>query len=94
MKIDDTITTDLSIEKAIKLIRGEKGTTVTLTILREEETEPREIKVTRDIINVPTLDTELRNDGVFVIRLYSFSANSANLFRDAMKKPFLGALPR
>ncbi|KKR79444.1 MAG: Carboxyl-terminal protease [Candidatus Nomurabacteria bacterium GW2011_GWA2_40_9] len=86
LKIDDTITTDLSIEKAIKLIRGEKGTTVTLTILREEETEPREIKVTRDIINVPTLDTEFRNDGVFVIRLYSFSANSANLFRDAMKK--------
>lgn len=86
LKIDDTITTDLSIEKAIKLIRGEKGTIVMLTILRGEETEPREIKVTRDIINVPTLDTELRSDGVFVVRLYSFSANSANLFRDAMKK--------
>ena len=86
LKIDNTITSDLNVEKAIELIRGVKGTTVTLTILREGEKEPREIKIVRDIINVPTLDTELRKDGVFVIKLYSFSENSADLFRDALKK--------
>ncbi|MES2023615.1 MAG: S41 family peptidase [Patescibacteria group bacterium] len=86
LKIDGKITSDLSIEKAIKLIRGEKGTTVTLTIFRDGEKTPREIKVVRDVINVPTLDTETRKDGIFVIKLYSFSANSANLFRDAVNK--------
>lgn len=86
LKIDQTITTDLTVEKAIKLIRGDKGTTVTLTILREGEKDPKEIKIIRDIINIPTLDTELRSDGIFVIKLYSFSANSANLFRGALKK--------
>ncbi len=86
LKIDDKITSDLSIEKAIERIRGEKGTTVTLTIFREGDKEPREIKIVRDIINVPTLDTELRKDGIFVIKLYSFPANSANLFRNALKK--------
>ena len=85
VKIDGKDTYNLSIEKAIKLIRGEKGTTVVLTILREENKEPIEIKIVRDIINMPTLDTELRADGIFVIKLYSFSANSANLFRNAMK---------
>ena len=85
LKIDKTVTSGLDIEKAIKLIRGEKGTIVTLTIFREEEKEPMEIKITRDIINIPTLDTELRPDGIFVIKLYSFSANSANLFRNAIK---------
>src|SRR3989344_2743875 len=85
-KIDDTITTDLSLEKAIKLIRGEKGTTVTLTIIREGEEEPIEIKIVRDVINIPTLDTELRPDGIFVIKLYSFSANSTNLFYNSVRK--------
>lgn len=86
LKIDKTITTGLSIEKAIKLIRGPKGTTVALTIFREGNKEPMEIKIVRDTINIPTLDTEVRKDGIFVIKLYSFSANSANLFRNAMKQ--------
>ena len=85
LKIDDKIAADLSIENAIKLIRGEKGTTITLTIFREGEKEPKEIKIVRDTINIPTLDTELRPDGIFVIKLYSFSANSSGLFRDAIK---------
>ncbi|MFZ2072809.1 MAG: S41 family peptidase [Minisyncoccia bacterium] len=86
LKIDKTITSDLTIDEAIKLIRGEKGTTVSLTIFREGDKEPREIKVVRDIINAPNLETEITKDGIFVIKLYSFSANSANLFRDALKK--------
>ena len=86
LKIDTTVTSDLSIEKAIKLIRGPKGTIVSLTIFREGNEKPEEIKITRDTINIPTLDTELRKDGIFVIKLYSFSANSANLFRNAMKQ--------
>ena len=86
LKIDKTATAGLSIEEAIKLIRGEKGTTVTLTIFREGNQQPKEIKIVRDTINIPTLDTEIRKDGIFVIKLYSFSANSANLFRDAMRQ--------
>lgn len=86
IKIDDTLTSDISVDKAIKLIRGDVGTTVRLTIFHEGDVEPREIKIVRDTINIPTIDTELRKDGIFVIRLYSFSANSANLFRDALKE--------
>ena len=86
LKIDKVATGDLTIDKAIKLIRGEKGTTVILTIFREGEKETREIKIVRDTINIPTLDTELLPNGIFVIKLYSFSANSVELFRDALKK--------
>ncbi|MBI3305679.1 S41 family peptidase [Candidatus Nomurabacteria bacterium] len=86
LKIDDTVTSGLSIDKAIKLIRGEKGTPVVLTIFREGVSEPIEVKIIRDTINIPTLDTELLPNGIFVIKLYSFSANSPSLFRDAVKK--------
>src|SRR3989338_157678 len=73
LKIDKTVTSSLSgIEEAIKLIR-------------EENNDPIEIKMIRDIIDIPTLDTELRKDGIFIITLYSFSANSTGLFRNAIK---------
>jgi len=85
LKIDKMVTSGLGIEKAIKLMRGERGTTVTLTIFREGNKDPIEIKIVRDIINIPTLDTELKRNGIFVIKLYSFSGSSANLFRNAIK---------
>ncbi|KKU13903.1 MAG: Carboxyl-terminal protease, partial [Microgenomates group bacterium GW2011_GWC2_45_8] len=83
LKINEKVTTGLSIEEAIKLIRGPKGTAVTLTIFRDGIKQPKEIKIVRDTIEIPTLDTEMRKDGIFVIKLYSFSANSVNLFRNA-----------
>ncbi|MFA7285338.1 MAG: S41 family peptidase [Candidatus Paceibacterota bacterium] len=86
LQIDEKITNDLSIDEAIKLIRGEKGTTVALSIYREGENKPREIKIVRDTINVPTIDTELRDDKIFVVKLYSFGATSINLFREAMQE--------
>lgn len=86
IKIDKNNLSDLNFTKALKLIRGERGTTVTLTVLHEGEKETKEIQIVRDIINLPTLDTELRPDGIFVIKLYSFSANSSSLFRNALKE--------
>lgn len=86
LKIDETITNDISVEEAIKLIRGEKGTSVRLTIFRESEAKPREVSIVRDVINVPSLDTEKLSGNIFMIKLYSFSANSTKLFRDAMKE--------
>ncbi|MDQ3245125.1 MAG: S41 family peptidase [bacterium] len=86
LKIDGKSTGELKIDQIIKLIRGEKGTTVTLVIYREEDKEPREIKIVRDTINIPNIETELRKDGIFVISLYTFSATSADLFRNAIKE--------
>ena len=86
LKIDDTVTTDITVEKALGLIRGAHGTTITLTILRGDEKETREFKIIRDKIEIPTIETELRPDNIFVIKFYSFSENSALLFKDALKK--------
>ncbi|MBA3733274.1 S41 family peptidase [Patescibacteria group bacterium] len=85
VKIDETFTEKLSTEEAIKIIRGKKGTAVKFLIVREGVKDPFEITVLRDVINMPTVDTETKGD-VFVIRLYSFSAISPNLFRDALRQ--------
>jgi len=86
LKIGDTVTSNLTIDEAITLIRGDKGTTVKLKIFRDGEDTPREFQIVRDTISIPTLDTEARPDGIFVIRLYNFSSNSSSLFAGALKE--------
>ncbi len=85
-KINDTLAAGLSVDQAVNLIRGPKGTEVVFSIVRGDEKEPRVIKVVRDTISIPTIDYKLRSDGVFVIRLYSFTAESPNLFRNALRE--------
>jgi carboxyl-terminal processing protease len=86
LKIDDTITNNMTVDEAVRMIRGEKGTRVRLTIVRRGDEEPKEISIIRDTINLPTIDTELRPDGIFVIKLYNFSAISTALFREALRE--------
>lgn len=88
LKVDDKITEKMTTEEAVKLIRGKKGTTVRLTLYREGIKDSFEISVVRDFINLPTVDTEIK-DGVFIIRLYSFSQISPGLFRDAVREFYM-----
>lgn len=73
----------LTLDQAIGLIRGEKGTNVTLTILREGEQEPLSITITRDTVQIPILETEIRDD-VFIVHLYNFNDRSSEAFKDAL----------
>jgi len=86
IKIDSQETVNLSTEDAVQIIRGPRGTRVTLTIFRNGEREPFDIKVTRDVIGIPTINTKELPGGIFVIELYSFSAQSPNLFRAALRE--------
>jgi carboxyl-terminal processing protease len=85
IKIDETPTVELSLEEAVKLIRGPKGSKVLLTIQRNGEDELLKIEVTREKIEIPVLDTEIKQ-GIFIIKLYNFSGNSPLEFRKALRK--------
>jgi carboxyl-terminal processing protease len=103
--IDGENVVSVSVDQAIKKIRGPKGTTVKLTVNREGSPKPIDIVVTRDIIDYPTVETEVRipnatgsstiataesgsklRDGVFVLRLFSFTSESPKLFRSALRE--------
>lgn len=86
LKINATSTQSMALDEAVFLIRGERGTPVILTIGREGEKEPREIKIIRDIIQIPILDAEKKENGIFVIKLYNFSENSPDAFRNALRE--------
>lgn len=86
LKINGDSTEGMSTETAVGKIRGPKGTTVTLTVMREGFTAPKDIPVIRDTITVPIVTTTKRKDDVFVIAVSSFTANAAELFRNALKE--------
>ncbi len=86
LKISSTSTLGLSIEEAVKLIRGEVGTKVTLTIFRDKWEKPKDIAITRETILIPTLDSEMKDGDISYISLYSFNANANSLFYQAMVK--------
>lgn len=83
--VDATSTVGMSVDDAVKLIRGPKGTTVKLTFERASTTEPVVISIVRDTINIPIIEGKLEK-GVYTISLYSFSQNSAELFRQELRR--------
>ncbi len=84
LKIDKIFTNGLTVEEAVKHIRGPRGSFVTIVVKRNGGV--LDIKIERDVINIPTIETKLREDGVFVISLYNFSSNSASIFRNALRE--------
>jgi carboxyl-terminal processing protease len=86
LKIDDKSTVDMSVDAAVKLIRGKGGTSVKILFFTKGGTKPVERTLVRAVINIPTLETSTKPGGIFVIRLYSFTAQSHNLFRNALRE--------
>lgn len=84
-EIDGKSTADMSVDEAVKHIRGPADTAVTLVIARKGENELLTKKITRRAIHIPTMESELRPDGVFVIRLFNFGATAPGEFRKGLK---------
>ncbi len=83
IKVNETSTADLTLEEAVRLIRGPKGTEVKLTILNAAD-EIKEVTITRDTIVIPTIETKELGDGIFHIHLMNFNESSTNAFRGAI----------
>lgn len=86
LMIGDKSTAKMSSDEAVKIIRGEVGTPVTITFGRDGVENPIVKTLIRDNIDIPTINTKLTSENVFVISLYSFSATSPNLFRGALRE--------
>lgn len=85
IRIDGENTEGMSIDEAVRRIRGEQGTEVTLSIYREGEIEIKDYVVMRDRISVPTIDTTLQDD-IFIISLYSFNALAETKMQEALRE--------
>lgn len=86
VKIDGESTANMSVEVAVSKIRGQKGTTVVLTLARASKDggKPFDVPVVRDTIELPTVDFKLRDDGIFVIQVYMFNGQAPRKFAEAL----------
>ena len=75
---------DKSINDAVKLMRGEPGTKVSVKILREKEDAPLDFELTRQIIVSKGIKTEIFNGEFGYLRLSSFQSNSTANVRKAI----------
>ncbi len=83
--VDNVEIVGMTTDEAIGLIRGDKGTDVSLTIRRLDAQDPIIIVVTRDIVVVPVIDTEIIEDS-FIISLYNFNELSEEPFKQALEE--------
>ncbi|GAB4166496.1 MAG: S41 family peptidase [Geothermobacteraceae bacterium] len=77
VKIDDQVTKDMDIMEAVRLMRGEVGTSVRLTIAREGSESLIEVSLVREIIQIHSVKSRLLDAGVGYIRLAQFQERTA-----------------
>ncbi|MEW6602048.1 MAG: S41 family peptidase [Nitrospirota bacterium] len=84
IKIDGESTKDLSLQDAVSKLRGPKGTTVTITIVREGLEKPMDITITRDIIKLKSVKSKVIDENIGYIKLTQFQEQSADDLQKAL----------
>jgi carboxyl-terminal processing protease len=82
--IDGESTAGISLDRAVKKMRGEKGTRVVLEIEREGTPERFTVEIIRDIISIKSVEYEVRPEGIGVVRISEFHGKTFNELRDAI----------
>jgi carboxyl-terminal processing protease len=81
--IDHGSTQGVSLPKVVSMLRGDPGTTVTLTILRGKQ-EPFDVMLTRQVIKVDSVKSKLEPDNIGYIRISQFGGDTADGFKKAL----------
>lgn len=84
IKLDEKPVKGMSLEEAVNLMRGKPGTVLTLTIMREGESAPIEIDVTRDVIKVTSVKSRMIDNGYGYVRVTQFQAETGRQFLKAL----------
>ena len=77
LKIDDKSTLKMTIDDAVTLMRGVKGTPIELTVVRKNEPKPLRVKMLRGIIKVKSVNAKTYDNGILYLRISSFDNNVA-----------------
>jgi carboxyl-terminal processing protease len=88
IKLNDSSIKSMTTNEAIELMRGPKGSMLTLTIMREQIDAPIEIKVIRDTITADSVRSEILRPGFGYIRITQFQKNTGIQFKEALQSLF------
>ena len=86
IRLDETPVKGMSLDEAVKLMRGKPGTSIDLLIVREGEDKPMKIAVTRDKIRVKSVRNRTLDEGYGYVRISQFQERTTKDLRDAIKE--------
>lgn len=86
IKLDDTPVQGLSLNEAVDLMRGEIGSEIRLTLVRDGVEKPFEVKLVRAAIKVASVRSRLLEPGYGYLRISQFQLNTGKDLRDALEK--------
>lgn len=81
VRLDDTPVKGMTLNEAVKIMRGEPGTSILLTIVREGAEGPLKIEITRDIIRIKSVRSRTLEPGYGYIRISQFQSATGTSMR-------------
>ena len=84
LKINEASTKDMSLMEAVNLMRGPKGTSITITITRDGFEKPKDFMITRDIIELKSVMYRMLPNNIGYVRLRQFQEDSADEVENAL----------
>ena len=86
LKIEGLSTKDMQLADAVKRMRGKPGSKITVTIVREGWTEPKDFLITREQIRVQSVKNNQLEPGIEYVRLRQFQEQTSNDLETALEK--------
>lgn len=86
VKINDENTAEMTVDEAVKKMRGPKGTDVKLTIFRDGEKETRDITVHRGVITVKSVKLEWKENDIALVKINQFGEDTVDEFTAVVKQ--------
>ncbi len=86
IKIQGELTKDISIQDAVNKLRGPKGSSVTITILREGWEKPKDFILVRDVIQIKSVKHKVLDDKIGYVKLTQFQQRTAQDLEQALNK--------
>jgi len=86
IRLDDKPVKGLTLNEAVKVMRGKPGTDIVLTVVREGLDAPIKVTITRDIIKVKSVKSRMLEPGYGYLRISQFQSRTADYLVDATEK--------
>lgn len=86
VKVDGEPTHDMTLMESVRKIRGKRGTKVTITIMREGFEEPKDFIITREIIHIESVKSQMLPDKYGYIRIRNFSKDTGDELTKALSE--------
>lgn len=77
LKVEGEPTKDMTLLEAVNKMRGPKGTSVTITIMREGWKETKDFTIIRDIIKIKSIKSRALDDGIGYVKINQFQERTA-----------------